>query len=138
MSSRKSRNYRMLVPLAAGGLAVVVGLGLFLLRGPNLLDVRAPERGPRVGIEGVEILVRFDPERARAASFRALLNGADVTQELDLAQNGAHGSLHGLLHGDNELRLQIFGEGYWPHGLLLEETRTYHIQFRPRLDFDRG
>lgn len=119
-------------------LAAAVGLGAFLLLGPVLLEVRTPENDQRVGLEGIEVFLRFDAERARSATFRAMLNGADVTDELDVARNGAHGSLHGLLHGDNELRLQVFGEGYWPPGLLIEETRSYHVRFRPPLDLDRG
>ena len=58
--------------------------------------------------------------------------------ELEVAPNGVHGSLHGLLHGDNELELQVYGEGYWPPDLLLEESHTYHVHFRPPLDMDRG
>lgn len=138
MSRLHLRTFRWLLPAAPLALALAFGLGVFLVLGPVLLDVQAPDRDPRVGFEGVEVFVRFDPERARAASFRALLNGADVTDELAVAKNGAHGSLHGLLHGDNELRLQIFGAAYWPPGLLTEETRIFHIQFRPPLDIDRG
>ncbi|MBW2393606.1 MAG: hypothetical protein JRG95_05005 [Deltaproteobacteria bacterium] len=138
MSGLHLRSFRWLVPLGLCGLPLAAGLAGLLMLGPALLDVQTPVADAQVGIEGVEVFVRFDVVRARAATFRALLNGADVTDELEVAQNGVHGSLHGLLHGDNELRLEIYGEGYWPPGLLLEETRTYHIRFRPRLDFNRG
>lgn len=138
MPSIHFRSFRRLALLGLCGLLLAAGLVGLLLLGPALLRVQTPVGDPQVGIEGVEVLVRFDAARARSATFRALLNGADVTDELEVAQNGVHGSLHGLLHGDNELRLEIYGEGYWPPGLLLEETRTYHIQFRPRLDFDQG
>ncbi|MCP5058219.1 MAG: hypothetical protein GY937_16055 [bacterium] len=142
MPSIHLRRFRWFALLGLCGLPLAAGLAGLLLLGPVLLHVQAPVGDPQVGIEGVEVFVRFDPARARSATFRALLNGADVTDELEIAQNGVHGSLHGLLHGllhgDNELRLEIYGEGYWPPGLLLEETRTFHIQFRPRLDFNQG
>ncbi len=132
------RTLRWLLPASAAGLAAGVGLGAFLLLGPVLLDVQAPAGAATVGLEGVEVFLRFDAERTRHATFRALLNGADVTDELEVAPNGVHGSLHGLLHGDNELRFEVYGEGYWPPDLLVEETRSYSIRYRPPLDLDRG
>lgn len=79
------------------------------------LRVESPENGQVVGIEGVEVLVRFlPPARVEASTFRALLNGADVTERFERAANGAHGRLHGLLEGDNELRIEVFRAGPRP------------------------
>lgn len=125
--------------LAAAVIGAGLAVGLAGLRAPVLLDVRAPGQGQRVGIEGVDVLVRFDPAgRAEPATFRVLLNGADVTDRLAVAKNGAHGVLYGLLDGDNRVRVEIFGRGYWPTGLLVEEARELEVQFRRPLDLDRG
>jgi hypothetical protein len=126
--------------LLAIGVGLVVGtLGAaWLVKGPVLLRVQAPTSDQTVGVEGVQVLVRFDLARTRPPTFRALLNGADVTRELEVADNGAHGSLHGLLEGDNELRFEIYGTGYWPDDLVVLETRSFRIRFRPPLQHHRG
>ncbi len=136
-SLRPSRPFAALV----GGLllAGAVGLGLAwagALRGPSLLEVESPAGDETVGLGGVEVLVRFDG--AEPATFRALLNGADVTAQLETAANGAHGRLYGLLEGDNRLRLEVFGAPAWGGGWLLEDAREIHIRFRPPLGLDRG
>ena len=99
-------------------LAVTAGLSVGLLHGPRLLVIHSPDVESRVGLGGVELLVRFSPGHAQVGTFRALLNGADVTEQLRVASNGAHGSLHGLLEGQNELRLEIFGVGLVAGGSL--------------------
>ncbi len=116
------------------GSALTVGL----LHGPVLLDVRSPQGDETVGLEGVEVWVLFNADRARSRTFRALLNGADVTRELDVAKNGAIGSLHTLLEGENELRLEVRGEALWPRDLLVQETRTFRILFRPPVHSRQG
>jgi len=142
MSSTPFRLFRpelgpLLLAVLAGLLLGGVGAA-WLVKGPVLLEVRAPASSQTVGFEGVEVLVRFDLEHTREGTFRALLNGADVTRELEVAANGAHGSLHGLLEGDNELRFEIYGTGFWPEDLLVQETRSFRIRFRPPLHVDQG
>lgn len=115
-----------------------VGLGL---RGPGLLSVEAPA-SLEVGVEGLSLLVRFAEGRAASSTFVATLNGADVTPLLEVARNGAHGELHGLLDGSNQLRLRIFGTGLaGPEvgpGLWFEEVQDLEVWYRPPLDWDRG
>ena len=119
-------------------LALVVGLALaaprLLLRSPGLLTVSSPES---VGLEGLEVLVRFHPS-AEPATFRALLNGADVTDQLEVAPNGAHGSLHTLLSGTNVLRFEVFGRGVWPPEVLVEESAERRVEYDAPLNLDRG
>ena len=127
------------IGVLAAGCGAVLGVALVGLRGPVLLDVRSPAAGEQVGIEGVDVLVRFDPDgRAEPATFRVLLNGADVTDRLAVANNGAHGTLYGLLDGDNRVSFEIFGRGYWPTDLLVEEAREFQVLFRRPLNLARG
>jgi hypothetical protein len=108
-------------------------------RAPALLRVETPADGETVGVGGVELLVRFDaPERVEASTFRARLNGADVTEGLLVAGNGAHGRLHTLLAGPNELEVSVFGRPWWSPGPLVEARRRLEIRFRPPTDWDRG
>lgn len=106
--------------------------------GPRLLEVLLPVPGAPVGLGGFELLVRFPPEIAVAETFRALLNGADVTDQLTTGENGSQGRLVGLLPGDNRLRLEIFGRVPWATDHLFEQTRELRIRMRPPLDLDRG
>jgi hypothetical protein len=106
---------------------------------PSFFDVSAPHAGERIGLDGVEVLVHFrDAERVEPATFRALLNGADVTDGLEIASNGVHGRLHGLLEGPNRLRLEIFGRGRWPRGVLVEQVCELEVLYRPPSGIDRG
>lgn len=149
------------------GLVLVLGLGAggglagaWLASPWGLLQVEVPAAGATVGVGGVEVLVRFpEPARVEASTFRALLNGADVTGQLDVAANGAHGRLHGLLDGGNELRVAVFGRPWWapwwagwvaatplrplvaggaPRGVLVEASRRIPLRYRRSPDWDRG
>lgn len=147
------------------GLVLVLGLGgggglagAWLASPWGLLQVEMPAAGATVGVGGVEVLVRFpEPARVEASTFRALLNGADVTGQLDVAANGAHGRLHGLLDGGNELRVAVFGRPWWagwvaatplrtwvagakvaPRGVLVEASRRIPLRYRRSPDWDRG
>jgi hypothetical protein len=123
---------------SAAALALVLA-AVVSLRAPRLLAVESPALGDSVGIEGVEVLVRFDGAgRVEPSTFRALLNGADITAQLEVAENGVHGRLHGLLDGPNVLRLQAFGRGLFGHRVLVEESVEREILYRPPLDLDRG
>ncbi|MBW2240523.1 MAG: hypothetical protein JRH01_00930, partial [Deltaproteobacteria bacterium] len=68
MSGLHLRSFRWLVPLGLCGLPLAAGLAGLLMLGPALLDVQTPVADAQVGIEGVEVFVRFDVVRARAAT----------------------------------------------------------------------
>lgn len=120
------------------GLVSLVAIPALPPHGPVLLEVILPVPGAPVGLGGFELLVRFPPEIAVAETFRALLNGADVTDQLTTGANGSHGRLVGLLPGDNRLRLEIFGRVPWATDHLFEQSRELPIRMRPPLDLDRG
>jgi hypothetical protein len=104
-----------------------------------LADVLSPRPGAVVGLEGVEVLVRFRPGEATAPeTFRALLNGADVTDLFQTGENGAYGRLHALLEGENVLRIEVFGRAPWRRGRWFEQAREVHVRLRPPLDASRG
>lgn len=106
--------------------------------GPRLLEVLSPVSGETVDLRGVELLVRFPSDGAAPATFRALLNGADVSAQLTTGENGSYGKLLELLPGDNVLRLEVFGRVPWDHDRLFEQARELHLRMRPPLDLDRG
>ncbi len=125
-------------------LTLLLGLGVTTaglwaaVHGPQLLAVQAPTQESRVGLGGIEVLVRFSQAHTQAGTFRAILNGADVTDQLKVAKNGAHGSLQGLLEGPNELRLEVFGSGWWPADLHVEERHTLTVLYRPPRQLNQG
>jgi hypothetical protein len=106
--------------------------------GPTLLEVLAPEPGAEVGLAGVELLVRFPSDAALAETFRALLNGADVTDQLMTGENGSSGRLVDLLPGENRLRLEIFGRVPWAPDRYFEQSRELRIRMRPPVELDQG
>ena len=124
--------------VVAGAVLTPAGLLLWPLR-PELLALVTPAPDQLVGVGGVEVIVSFpDPERVRASTFRVLLNGIDITEEFTTADNGAYARIAALLDGENVLRFEIFGEGYWPRGVLVEEAREVRILMRPPLFLHRG
>jgi len=124
--------------LAAAGLALLIAGPALPPRGPVLIEVLEPTPGARVGLDGFELLVRFPPERVVAETFRALLNGADVTDLLTTGENGSFGRLVGLLPGDNVLRLEIFGRVPFAPDLLFEQARELHVRMRVPIELDQG
>ncbi len=106
--------------------------------GPVLMEVVSPEAGTTIGLEGIELLVQFPDEGAVAETFRALLNGADVTDLLTTGENGCYGQLLGLLPGDNLLRLEVFGRVPWSEGRLFEQSREVRVRMRPPQNLDQG
>lgn len=135
-SLRTQALYTLLL-LVAGSLALVALLSFHFGR-PGL-RVESPENGQVVGIEGVEVLVRFAvPDQVEASTFRVLLNGADVTEEFETAANGAHGRLHGLLDGENQLSLEVFRLGPRPWARWLEDRIERTVQYRPPLRANQG
>lgn len=126
----------------AAGLAAVAVAPSLPPYGPTLIEVLRPAPGATVGLEGVELLVRFPSsplgDLAASETFRALLNGADVTDSLITSQNGAYGQLSGLLEGDNVLRLEIFGRLPWSRDSLFEQARELHVRMRPPRSLDQA
>jgi len=131
------RRLRLLALLAAaGGAAAALALSAAT---PGLMRVVEPRPGSVVGVEGVEVMVRFAPEdRVAVETFRVLLNGSDTTEEFTTGANGAYGRLHGLLDGENRLRFEAFGRRWWLPGRLVEEAREVRFLVRLPQDLDRG
>jgi hypothetical protein len=120
--------------LTLAGLVAVLGSPA-----PPLLEMVSPAPGSVVGLEGIEVLVRFDRgSRAAPETFRALLNGADVTDAFTTGENGAHAQLYDLLDGENRLRVEVFGRGWLCPERLAEQGREVRVLRRPPLDADRG
>lgn len=129
----------MLRKAAAAGAATLalLLLALWLAFGLPALEIESPRPGARVGVDGIELLVRFPSTGAvEPATVRVLLNGADVTRACTRGRNGVHGRLHGLLEGSNRVRVEAFVRT--PAGLLVEQAREVEVVFRPPLGFDRG
>ena len=107
-------------------------------RGPVLLRVLSPAPGAEIGLGGFELLIRFDPERALSETFRARLNGADVTDLLTTGENGSFGRLVGLLPGENVLRLEISGRVPCASDRRFEQAHELRVRMRVRIELDRG
>jgi hypothetical protein len=120
-----------------GGVPQRVRRLLFI--GAPLFEVRLPGHASQPPHSGsVEVFVGFAPGgRVAWDTFRALLNGHDVTGELTLGRNGAHGKLLGLTEGDNQLKLQIFGRSWWG-GRYVEDEQVLELHVAGRPDLDRA
>ncbi len=117
-----------------GGLRRVAARLLFL--GRPLLEFHSPRAGQLVPVGSIEVIVGFpSADRVVPETFRCLLNDRDVTPDLTLGRNGAGGSVHGLLEGENRLRVEVFGRGWWP-GRFLEDALelTFRVQPLPAID----
>ena len=132
-------------PVRLAALALALGCGgtcalLLGFFGSALLELERPRAGDVVGLEGLPVHVSLPlGGRAEPSTLRVLLNGADVTRQLGPASNGAAGRLHGLLPGENRLRVEVFGRSRWgPRELWIEEAREVEVLYRPPLDSDRG
>ena len=134
--------------LLAGALVLVLGL----LRDPELrrqlwrlshggrplLVLRAPDGSAMLPVGDVEVLVGVsNEERVRPETFRCLLNNRDVTGQLTLGTNGAGGHLYGLVEGENHLRVEVFGQGWWP-GQYLEDAQEVIVRVMERPNLDRA
>jgi hypothetical protein len=109
-----------------------------LFIGAPLFEVRIPERHDALRVGSIEVFVGFAPgDRVAWDTFRALLNGRDVTSELTLGRNGAHGTLVGLTEGQNQLRLQIFGRSCWG-GRYIEDEQVVLLRVAGHPDLDRA
>jgi hypothetical protein len=123
-----------------GSVSVTAGavlLAWWLAIGRSVIEVQSPDPEQRVGVDGIEVLVRFEPVTAvEPATVRVLLNGADVTGACVTGRNGVQGRLQGLLDGENRVRIEAFVRG--PGGLFVEQSREVRVWFRPPLVFDQG
>jgi hypothetical protein len=124
--------------LALAGLAAMIAIPALPPHGPVLMRVLSPAPGAEIGLGGFELLVRFAPDRALAHSFRARLNGADVTDLLTTGENGSFGRLVGLLPGENVLRLEISGRVPLAASRLFEQVRELRVRMRVPIELDRG
>ncbi len=123
------------------GVAALVAVALWPSlppNGPLLMDVVSPLPGATIGLDGVEVLVQFRQADAAAETFRALLNGADVTDLLTTGENGCYGKLSGMLTGDNVLRVEVFGRVPWSSDRLFEQSREVRVRMRPPQNLDQG
>jgi hypothetical protein len=132
--------------LASGAAVWLAGPGRFEQRlkrlafiGAPLFEVRIqgkPEQVLRTG--SVEVFVGFaQGDRVAWDTFRALLNGRDVTAQLTLGRNGAHGKLFGLTEGPNHLELQLFGRSWWG-GSFIEDEQVLTLEVAGHPDLDRA
>ena len=125
----------MAVLALLGAFATVSGLPL----GPALLEVTAPQNGTVLGVEGLQVMVRFPyGDRTHEETFRVLLNGADVTDAFTTGDNGAFGELYAFLDGDNFLQVGVFGDSWWLGGRRVEHTRAVHFRVRHPIDLNWG
>ena len=131
--------------VALAAVALSAGEGRFADRirravyvGGPLLEVRLPTPGQQVALGGVEVLVGFPAgERVAVHSFRCVLNNRDVTELLTLAPNGAGGAVFGLVEGENQLRLEVFGQSWWSQRYF-QDIRTVVFYVRPLPNIDRA
>ena len=126
----RARRARRLLVL---GSAAVLGLLLAPLAarplGPSLIRITSPTSGITVANEAVEVLVSFPHgERTHPETLRVRLNGADVTDDFDVAGNGAVGKVVRVLDGENTLEVAVFGRAWWPGSRLVEHTSE--LRFR--------
>jgi hypothetical protein len=106
--------------------------------GRPLIEVRLPQSGQQVPVGGIEVLVSFPgAHRVAADSFRCRLNNRDVTELLTVGQNGAAGSVYGLVEGENRLEIEFFGRTWWGPRFFLDR-RTIVFQASPFLSLDRA
>ena len=107
--------------------------------GPGLVSVVSPRPGEVVGLDGGRLIARIPVDRrVRAGSVRVFLNGADVTHQVITANNGAVGQLHGLLDGENVLRVEVEATSWWLDGRPWAAAREVRFLARRPLDLDRG
>jgi len=107
--------------------------------GPALVSVVSPRPGEVVGLDGVRLVARVPVDgRVRPASLRVLLNGADVTGQVITARNGVVGQLHGLLDGENVVRVEVEASSWWLDDRPWAAAREVRFVARRPLDLDRG
>ncbi len=137
--ARRHRAARAWLAASAVGTSLCIAALLLGFFGRDPLVLESPEPGAVVGLSGIELLVNYRPDaRVEASTLRVLLNGADVTDRLETARNGASGRLQGLLDGENRLRVEVFVRRPWLPGGWVESVREVPVLYRPPQDSDRG
>lgn len=107
--------------------------------GPDPVTVVSPRPGEIVGVDGLRLVAQVPVDgRVRPGSLRVLLNGADVTAQVITARNGAVGQLHGLLDGENVVRVEVEASSWWLDGRPWAAAREVRFVARRPLDLDRG
>jgi hypothetical protein len=136
-SSRASRARRAAAALGLAALALgAIALAARPL-GPELVEVASPDPGSDLPNEALEVFVGFPhPDRTLQETLEVRLNGADVTDAFSVAANGAYGSVVGVLDGENELRVGVFGRAWWPGGRIVEHTRVIRFRVHRPIDAD--
>jgi hypothetical protein len=105
--------------------------------GGALLELRSDLPG-EVPPGAIQVAVHFpDTSRVVAETFRCVLNGKDVTSMLTVESNGAGGSVFPLRVGDNHLRIEVFGHGWWS-GRLFEDAIDVTFRSRPPPPLDQA
>ena len=136
----------LLTLLVAGGIGLAaMGEGTLSERarrlvflGRPLVHVLRPTPGQQISFGGVEVEVGFSGrERVAVDTFRCLLNNRDVTHLLTLGSNGAQGAILGLIEGENRIRIEVFGRGWWS-ARYFQDARTVVFQVRPYPNLDRA
>jgi hypothetical protein len=103
--------------------------------GPSLLEVTNPLPGDALAEEAIDVLVQFPhADRTRPETLRVELNGADVTDGFDVADNGAIGKVVLLVDGENRLHVRVFGRSWWPGQRLVEHTEEVRFRIARRID----
>ena len=137
----------ILLAAAAGTAGAVAGLRggpraealrATIYLGPPLLRVREPQpEGYRL-LGGADVLIEFSSQqRVAPETFRCLLNGRDVTDQLTVGRNGVAGSVAPLLEGPNTLRLEVFARSWWG-GRYFQDSYELVLDARAPLSLDRA
>ena len=99
----------------------------------------SPSPGDVIGLEGVDVMVRFPRDRSvDLETFRVRLNGADVTEYFTTGRNGAAGQLFETLDGDNTLEIEVRGDRGGLPGRQLGDSREIRFLVRRPIHLDRG
>ena len=136
----------LLTLLLAGGVGLA-GMGhgslserarRLVFLGRPLVKVVRPTPGQQMPFGGVEVEVGFSGHgRVAVDTFRCLLNNRDVTHLLTLGSNGARGAILGLTEGENRIRIEVFGRGWWS-ARYFQDSRTVVFRVRPHPNLDRA
>jgi len=114
------------------------GLRGAIYLGAPLLQIREPQPAGYRLLGGADVLIEFpSQDRVAPETFRCLLNGRDVTDQLTVGRNGVAGSVAPLLEGSNSLRLEVFGRSWWG-GRYYQDSYDLILDARAPLSMDRA
>jgi hypothetical protein len=107
--------------------------------GPRLIEIAEPEPGHTRSNHALEVFLRFpNAERVRPETLSVRINGADVTDAFNVAENGAIGDVVRLVDGENRLEVAIFGQPWWGPSRLVEHRAQLRFRVVRPLDLYRG